>query len=29
MFKFHELNREICLTCHYYDIPRRVVVIGR
>ena len=29
MFKFHELHREICLTCHYYDIPRRMVVGGR
>ena len=29
MFKFHELNREICLTCHYFDIPRRIEVIGR
>ncbi len=28
MFKFAELNREICLTCHHYNIPRRVEVIG-
>ena len=28
MFKFHELDKEICLTCQYYDTPRRVEVIG-
>ena len=29
MFKFADLNREICLTCHYYKIPRRIEVIGK
>ena len=28
MFKFHDLQKEICLTCHYYNIPRRIEVIG-
>ena len=28
MFKFAELQKEICLTCQYYNIPRRIEVIG-
>jgi len=29
MFKFYDLNKEICLTCHYFDTERKVEVIGR
>ena len=29
MFKFKDLHKEICLTCQYFDTPRRVQVIGR
>jgi hypothetical protein len=28
MFKFADLQKEICLTCQYYNIPRRIEVIG-
>jgi len=28
MFKHHQLEQEICLTCQYFRIPRRVEVIG-
>ena len=28
MFKFADLNKEICLTCHYYKINRRIVSVG-
>ena len=28
MFKFADLDKKICLTCHYYRINRKVEVIG-
>ncbi len=29
-FLFHELNKEICLTCqHFRQCPRKVKVVGR
>ena len=29
MFKFHELDRSVCLTCQYFKGKRKVEVIGR
>ncbi|MBQ4480901.1 MAG: hypothetical protein II943_09705 [Victivallales bacterium] len=28
MFKFHELDRKVCLTCQYFKGERRLEVIG-
>ena len=28
MFKHHQLDQEICLTCQHFKIPRRLQVIG-
>lgn len=28
MFKFADLDKKICLTCHYYRINRKVEAIG-
>ena len=29
MFKFHELDRKVCLTCQYFNGTRKLEVIGR
>lgn len=27
-YRYPDVNRECCLTCHYFDSPRRIVVIA-
>ncbi|MGI5923192.1 MAG: hypothetical protein GX945_06175 [Lentisphaerae bacterium] len=27
-YRYPDVHKEICLTCHYFDSPRRIVIMG-